>query len=612
MPFDFQPYRSPFTNSIAELMLRRGDAAARSAEQIGAIQGNAAQQSGQAWAQGLMGATQAVAGIPQQIETAKRNATIDETNALRLKETKDAIAEHDTFKKILRDTPPVNENGMQLYDLPSLASKATAAGIDPSAYLEHYSNVNNGFRNEFQARMATVQAGAQGLMLAPDPVLAKDFLDRLAANNTISSAVHQHLSQLIEADPTPANIARLVAPFAGPQKPIMGKQGETPLNPITARPMGPSLPDKNVVVPQGGTLVGQQPGGAPSALFTSPPAPTTAGNEAAIRALYAKRESGQPLTPAEVAQIKGYEAEKSFNDAPVTVKTMENGRPVEKVMTRAQALAAGSFTSQPPASVTINNERMKGLDLPTWATDASRPAGAEANQLDPTIRMTPNGLHQAALNYIANGQFPPTGRGTDPIAVAQRAAITSKVGAIAADSGMDEPALRAFYKSNSSSLTQQQKSLDTVQGFMATADRNADLLKKTLEKIPDTGSPLLNVPLRSVDQKALGNVNLSQFRTYVQSVQNEYARIISQPNLSGQLTDSARKEAEQLIDPNATVAQIIGSVEALRNEGANRLLSIGEQIQRIQQRMTVTPGGGGPKTTTPKNDPLGLFGGKTP
>lgn len=231
----------------------------------------------------------------------------------------------------------------------------------------------------------------------------------------------------------------------------------------------------------------------------------------------------------------------------------------------------------------------KAPNMPAWALDDTRPSGPEGNKPDPTIRMTPNGLHQAALTYIATGQMPPTGRGSDAIAVAQREAINSKVGAIAASAGMDVPALRAFYKTNQASLTQQQKAADAVQGFMATADKNAELLKATLKKIPDLGIPVFNKPLRAFTKSVEGDQNLSKFATYLQSVQNEYARIISQPNLSGQLTDSARHEAEALIDPKATVPQIVASIEALQQEGTNRMVSIGEQIQRIQQRMTVNP-----------------------
>lgn len=269
----------------------------------------------------------------------------------------------------------------------------------------------------------------------------------------------------------------------------------------------------------------------------------------------------------------------------------------------------GRASAIPAASIQINAAAQSALaNLPSWATDDSRPSGADANTLNPTVRMTPNGLYQAALSYIATGQFPQTGRGNDPSSQAVRAAITSKVGAIAASSGMDEPALRAFYKANSQSLTQQQKLYDAAQSNITTADRNVAELEKHLAKIPDTGSPLFNRPLRAFSKTVSGNPELAPIATYLASVQNEYGKIISSANGgSAVLTDSARHEAQTLLDPNATVQQMIGSIQALKTEGGNRLLSIGEQIQRIQQRMT--PGGGSaPPPTAPKGEPIKVGG----
>lgn len=288
---------------------------------------------------------------------------------------------------------------------------------------------------------------------------------------------------------------------------------------------------------------------------------------------------------------KGYQhVDKLLDGKPATLlidptpggKTYDlSGAPIENAATRVRPI--------PAASIQIHNDNAKVPTLPAWALDDTRPSGPDANKLDATVRMTPNGLFQAAQTYIATGQFPPTARGSDAIAQNTRAAITSKVGAIAASSGLDEPALRSFYKSNAASLAQQQKMQDSVQGFMATADKNAALLQETLKTIPDTGIPIFNQPVRAFAKNVAGNKNLAQFATYLQSVQNEYARIISQPNLAGQLTDSARHEAEALLDPKATVPQILGSIEALQKEGNNRLVSVGEQIQRIQKRMQVTP-----------------------
>jgi len=306
--------------------------------------------------------------------------------------------------------------------------------------------------------------------------------------------------------------------------------------------------------------------------------PTEGELDAAYQKAVAKRLQGQPLTPDESTMIKAFEKRKTLN--PITVFGLQN-QPLPQ--------------------------------LPPWTTDASRPVGPEGNQADPTLGLSPNGLYQAAITYIQTGQFPPTSRGNSQRAWSVRSAVENKVGAMAADAGMDVPTFRAFYKANASSLGQQQKMMDAAQGFLATADKNSELLEKALAKIPDTGSPLFNQPYRAFSKSVLGNPNLSQFSTYLASVQNEYAKIISQPTLAGQLTDSARHEAQVLVDPNATVTQILASLQALRNEGSNRLVSVGEQIQRIQKRIQ-TPGGGAgdttpQTTTTPSEGTLGTVNG---
>lgn len=262
-------------------------------------------------------------------------------------------------------------------------------------------------------------------------------------------------------------------------------------------------------------------------------------------------------------------------------KAQYNREPTAKERQAITQRAIEQSKEKPPAA------NSSELDLPIWVFDASKP-GTDGNTPDPNLRMTPNAVYQAAINYIKSGRFPPTGLGTQPWAKAVRSAVLNKSGAIAAAANMDIPTMGAVFKANSGALQQQQKFYDSAQAFLATADRNSELLNDTLKKLPDTGSPMFNRPLRQFEQTVRGDPNLSQFATYLRSVQNEYAKIITNPNLVGQLTDAARSEAETLIRPDATVPQLIASIQALQAEGNNRLLSIGEQIQKIQGRMSGT------------------------
>lgn len=587
MPFQYQPIdTSRSAATIAEIMQQQGAIRARQAEQVGAIQGQAAQQQGQAWAGAIQGVGNAVGGAIQQATDPRRKLEAQQLEAggLQIGEQKRAIALRGALSQAITQTPMVDEGGVSVYDIPTITKNLPPEfRANADEVVKHLGGINEAFRQEQAAKLNVVVRGATSLLASgADPGLTLHFIDTIEKNGTFPKATLDQYRQFIQANPDKTEV--VLQQFVQPQKAEVLKPGEQGFNPITHRPIpGMALPED----PSKGAYTG------PDGLrYKADGTPVT----------------GNVMKPQEAP--KGYQHVDKLLDGKPTTLLLDpapggkiydlNGQPIDNAASRVKPI--------PAASITIHNQNAQAPDLPAWALDDSRPTGPEANKLDPKVRMTPNGLYQAAMNYIASGQFPPTGRGSDPASVATRTAITSKVGAIAATAGMDEPALRAFYKSNSASLAQQQKMQDSVQGFMATADKNAALLQETLKKIPDTGIPIFNQPLRSFEQNVLGDKNLSQFATYLKSVQNEYARIVSQPNLAGQLTDSARNEAQTLLDPKATIPQMLGSIEALQKEGTNRLVSVGEQIQRIQQRMQIGPGG--VTGAAPKSDPLGLFGPK--
>lgn len=281
----------------------------------------------------------------------------------------------------------------------------------------------------------------------------------------------------------------------------------------------------------------------------------------------------------------------SFNDLPTNVKQQfPKWYAVNRQDPQTRALLIALHQSE------INQKNQGFASLPAWALDSTRASGPQANVMDPTLGLTPNGLWQAVQTYIKTFRFPPTGIGNNPKAWAVRQAVINKAGAIAADAGMDLPTMAAFFKANEGSLDQQLKFYDSASSFLRTADKNSQPLDDLLQKIPDTGSPIFNQPLRAFSTHVAGDPTMSSFATYLTSVRNEYAKILRNPNLSGQLTDQASAETKQLLDPNATVGQMIASLQALRQEGDNRLISIGDQIQRIQKRMG--RGGGAPDDST--------------
>jgi hypothetical protein len=234
-------------------------------------------------------------------------------------------------------------------------------------------------------------------------------------------------------------------------------------------------------------------------------------------------------------------------------------------------------------------------------TAAQRLAGhaqwsAAGREPDVAMALSPQALDQAARLWVTTGTLPPAGMGKQ--GVAMRQAIMNRGAQLAPEANLADN--KAGFGADAASVKKLQQQTDAVAAFERTASKNAALLDEILKKTPDSGVTLLNKPLRSIST-VLGSEDMARFNTLRQSVQNEYARIISNPGLSGVMSDSARKEAETLLSPDATVGQIRAAISTLRAEAANRHASYQGQIAEIHKRI-----GGKQESTTAPADPLGI------
>jgi hypothetical protein len=207
--------------------------------------------------------------------------------------------------------------------------------------------------------------------------------------------------------------------------------------------------------------------------------------------------------------------------------------------------------------------------------------------VQPPVGRTKEGkvLYTAIVNMAAKLQRGPSGTWLlDGVPVAS----PSLAGA-AADFGADKHSQQAV-----------QANLDAASAFARTADDNAKLLNQIIKTVPETGIPFLNRPIRSSAQ-AFGDTTMSGLQAIRQSVQNEYARLIAQPNLTGVLSDTARKEAELILSPDATVDQIKEALRVLTLESRNRVQDYQKQVDEIRGRIKGdrVPAGG---STAPKPD----------
>jgi hypothetical protein len=252
-----------------------------------------------------------------------------------------------------------------------------------------------------------------------------------------------------------------------------------------------------------------------------------------------------------------------------------------------------------------------GIEIPNAQPEPSAAQSAAARDAADTTDLTPAGLEAAALNYAKTGQLPALGNGDKQT----RKKIINRAAALMP--GLDLATARADYDANRSSETSMQKQLDAVTAFEDTALKNLDQFIATAKKVTDTGSPLLNTPLRLISDKMLGSPDMAAYNVARRTVIPEFAKILNNPTLSGQLSDSARHEIEGLMDGNVTLKQVLATATILKQDTKNRRTALSDQLAGIRARIqkgaptpvaprdTSTPGAGGNGATVTVTSPSG-------
>lgn len=211
--------------------------------------------------------------------------------------------------------------------------------------------------------------------------------------------------------------------------------------------------------------------------------------------------------------------------------------------------------------------------------------GKTKQEQAPGINLTPEAVQfwgQAAGQGVP---LPSMGMGASG-ARAREQIINAAPGAA---NGNPLAANKADTRANTSSLAAMQKMRDAVVAFEGTANANLDLFLKTARPLADTGSPLMNQPLRSINRNALGSNELAAYDAARQVALTEIAKVVNNPGLSGQLSDAGRKEVLSLIPEKATLGQIYAVAKIVKQDMTNRHNYLDQGIGEIKGRM----GGGG-------------------
>jgi glyceraldehyde-3-phosphate dehydrogenase/erythrose-4-phosphate dehydrogenase len=141
------------------------------------------------------------------------------------------------------------------------------------------------------------------------------------------------------------------------------------------------------------------------------------------------------------------------------------------------------------------------------------------------------------------------------------------------------------YQANEESLKKITASLDNLTAFENTSLKNLKMFTDLAAKMPDTGIPWLNTPVRLLDEKLVGRENMAVANAARQIGLREIARITNDPKMSGELSDSARKEVMGLSQQNATLPQILAVAKIVRTDVETVHQSLSDQRDAIAQRI---------------------------
>lgn len=200
--------------------------------------------------------------------------------------------------------------------------------------------------------------------------------------------------------------------------------------------------------------------------------------------------------------------------------------------------------------------------------------------------MTEDAIDAAAARYNLTGTLPTFGMGVS--GKADKEAVLNRAAAIAKESGKtaEEQAIgQASAKTQLSALGQLRAQKAKILTFEGTAIKNADIALQESEKVDRTGSPALNRWINAGKVKIAGDVGVARLNNAMMTLANEYAKVMSSATGAGVTSDTARKEAQEMINSAQTPEQVRGVIDLMKKEMANRRKSYDEEEQVMLDSM---------------------------
>jgi hypothetical protein len=240
------------------------------------------------------------------------------------------------------------------------------------------------------------------------------------------------------------------------------------------------------------------------------------------------------------------------------------------------------------AKLVFEHEKKTGGDVSEEALDQQALQIAQYKQAPPSTRSrsTPAGARLMAKIAALNPDYDETEwnrRNAGGVAAAR----------------VEATAIPAADKASLTKLVQQR---DAIQQYERTVIANLDYLVELGKKVDATGSPVINRWINAGRQNIAGDTDVTAFNTQLRTTVPEVGRIQFNPNLTGVLTEGARKEVEGVIPEGVTLPQLQTIRDVLRRDFGKRQSALDTTIDEVAARTragTVTSPATSPATTAP-------------
>lgn len=248
----------------------------------------------------------------------------------------------------------------------------------------------------------------------------------------------------------------------------------------------------------------------------------------------------------------------------------------------------GEYTSERP----LDPERSSAVRL----------AAAQAKAAAADDLLDPDTLHDAAVAVLADParmrQYASYGAKGQAI----RDQVNKESSKILRAAGMTQQEvlrLQAMSQGQIKSTKDLVGMQNAVSAYETVAKGNGDRFLELAAKVNTSGVPLINSAMR-LGKAAAGSPDAAEMLQVLQNYQTEVARIIANPRLVGQLSDTARKEMADVIPANLTVAQATRIINRLNVEFDLRNKGIQDALSTAGAGISVVPNpGAAPAASTP-------------